>query len=109
MPFGSYAQREAFGIPGASLVDSGLASHGLLKSPIITSLFKIPSLSGRDQGQQKPAVILPVTPFLTFSLIAFSSSSGLLKILKSKISCWSHITFAVRLIPRVLFTQFTKA
>src|SRR5947209_4964308 len=51
MPFGSYAQRLALGIPRASFPASGFAFHGLRYSPIRASRLRLPSGSGSDHGQ----------------------------------------------------------
>src|ERR1700674_4024532 len=107
MPFGSVAQSEADGIPGANFQFPGFASHGRRYSPITTSSTSEPSALGCDQGQQNPAATRAVNPSPAFSRIALSRSVGESNILNSNPSVPSHKTFALRSTPSVLFIQLT--
>src|SRR5215212_4351314 len=92
-------------MPRANLALSGLAFQGLTQSLTTTSGTRVPSSSGSDQGQQKPAVILALLPAPCFSRINASSSSTLSAILNSNASSPSQRILAVSLMPSVLFTQ----
>src|SRR6266853_6161688 len=83
IPPGSCAQSGAFGIPAASLFDSGFAFQGRLNFPMTTSSTKEPSLRALLHGQQNPATSLADPPGVERSRIARSNASTDLKIRKS--------------------------